>query len=85
VQALPSSQPAPLALAGFEHVPLAGSQVPAMWHWSDAGQAFAFAPVQTPPWQVSVAVQALPSLHVVPLPLAGFEHMPVDELQVPAM
>ena len=32
VQAFESLQPVPLALAGFEHAPVAGSQVPASWH-----------------------------------------------------
>jgi hypothetical protein len=32
---------------------------------------------------VSVCVQALPSLQVVPLGLIGFEHAPVDELHEP--
>ena len=32
VHALPSSQPAPLALFGFEHAPVAALQVPATWH-----------------------------------------------------
>jgi hypothetical protein len=32
VQALPSLQPVPFGAAGLEHVPLAGSQVPAAWH-----------------------------------------------------
>jgi hypothetical protein len=32
VQALPSSHGLPFALAGFEHVPFAGLQVPAAWH-----------------------------------------------------
>src|SRR5438874_2685954 len=31
VQALPSSQVVPSALAGLEHEPVAGSQVPAVW------------------------------------------------------
>ena len=42
-------------------------------------------PVQTPLWQLSVCVQALPSLQAVPFALAGFEHWPVDGLQVPAL
>jgi len=41
-------------------------------------------PVQTPLSQVSVFVQALSSLQLVPLALAGFEHTPVPVLQVPA-
>jgi hypothetical protein len=32
VQLLPSLQPVPLGAAGFEHVPFAGSHVPATWH-----------------------------------------------------
>lgn len=32
VQALPSLQVAPAALRGFEHIPVAVSHVPAMWH-----------------------------------------------------
>ena len=61
VQALPSSQALPSGFAGFEHEPVAGSQVPASWHESAAAQVTGFAPVQTPFWQVSVRVQALPS------------------------
>src|SRR5579883_258743 len=41
-------------------------------------------PVQVPFWQVSVWVQALPSLQVVPLAAAGLEHWPVVGSQVPA-
>jgi hypothetical protein len=32
VQELPSLQAAPFAFAGFEHAPVAGSQLPAAWH-----------------------------------------------------
>jgi len=42
-------------------------------------------PVQTPLWQLSVCVQALPSLQALPLAFAGFEHVPVAGLQVPAV
>jgi len=38
VQALPSLQDVPFALAGLEHWPVFGSQVPAVWHWSEAVQ-----------------------------------------------
>jgi hypothetical protein len=34
-------------------------------------------PVQTPLWQVSAVVQALPSLHVVPFPFAGLVQAPL--------
>jgi len=42
-------------------------------------------PLHTPPWHVSVCVQASPSLQAVPLGAAGFEHVPVAGSQVPAM
>ena len=42
-------------------------------------------PVQLPDWQVSVWVQASPSLQGVPLDLGGSEQIPVEELQVPAL
>jgi hypothetical protein len=47
-------------------------------------QVTGFAPLQLPPWQVSVCVQALVSSHAVPSGLAGFEQAPVVGLQVPA-
>ena len=40
--------------------------------------------MQVPPWHVSLCVQALPSLHAVPLGAAGFEHWPVEGSHVPA-
>jgi len=40
-------------------------------------------PVHTPVWQVSVWVQALPSLQLVPFAFDGFEHAPVALLQTP--
>jgi hypothetical protein len=43
-----------------------------------------FPPVQAPAWQVSVRVQALPSLQAVPSVTFGFEQAPVDGLHVPA-
>jgi hypothetical protein len=42
------------------------------------------APPQLPPVQTSPVVHALPSLHVVPLFAAGFEHTPFAGLHVPA-
>src|SRR5437867_259135 len=84
VQALPSLQAVPLVLVvGAEHTPVAGLQVPGWWHWS-AVQTTGLAPMQLPFWQVSVCVQALPSLQAVPLVLVvGAEHTPVAGLQVP--
>src|SRR2546428_7569019 len=85
VHALPSLHAVPLALAGFEHAPVVGSQVPASWHWSGVGQVTGLEPMQAPLWQVSVCVQALPSLHTVPLALAGSVHWPVVGSQVPTV
>src|SRR5439155_985463 len=83
-QALPSLQAAPSALAGLEQTPLAGSQVPATWHWSRAVQTTGLAPVQMPAWQVSLWVQALPSVQAVPSALCGVEQVPLAGSQVPA-
>jgi hypothetical protein len=44
-----------------------------------------FDPEHVPAWQVSVCVQALPSLHGEPFGTVGFEHVPVPGLQVPAV
>jgi len=86
VQALLSLQGVLAGATGFEQVPLAGSQAPALWHWSVAGQVLRFAPVHTPPWQLSVGVQASPSLQVVPLgALVPPTQVPVLGLQVPGV
>src|SRR2546428_102620 len=84
VDELPSVQALPSGLAGFEQVPVAGSQVPASWHSSEAGHALASPPLQAPFWHVSACVQAFPSLQALPSSLVGFEHVPVVGLQVPA-
>jgi len=83
VQALPSLHVVPLGAGGLEHCPVDVLQGPATWHWSEAVQTTGLEPVQTPPWQVSVCVQALPSVHAVPFVLGGLEHTPVLVLQVP--
>jgi hypothetical protein len=68
VHALPSVHVVPLAFAGFEHAPVGGSHVPAVWHWSCAVHVTAVPAVQLPlASQVSAPLHALPSLHVVPL------------------
>jgi len=82
VHELPSSQADPFAFVGFEHRPVAGLHVPALWHWSDAAHATAD-PVHVPDWHASACVHGFPSLHVVPLALAGFEQEPVAGSQVP--
>jgi hypothetical protein len=77
VHRFPSLQLLPSFTAGFEHVPLLGSHVPAAWHWSLAAQVFGLPPWQAPDWHVSVCVHALPSLHAVPFVLIGFVHVPL--------
>src|SRR2546426_12453491 len=84
VQALPSSQAAPSGFAGLEHVPVAGSQEPAAWHWSAGAQTTGFMPVHIPAWQVSVRVQALPSSQEAPSGLVGLEQRPVVGSHTPA-
>jgi len=48
VQALPSLHAVPFGALGFEQVPVAGSQVPAMWHWSLAVHVTGVEPVHVP-------------------------------------
>jgi len=85
VQASPSVHAVPSALAGFEQVPVAGLQTPTLWHWSDAVHVTELPPVQMPVWQVSVCVQASPSVQAEPSALAGFEQVPVAGLQTPTL
>src|SRR5947207_3105768 len=85
VHALASLQLVPLGLAGLLQTPDAGSQVPAVWHWSAAVHTTGFAPTQAPAWQGSVCGQALASLPLVPVGLAGLLQAPVAELQAPAV
>src|SRR5262245_65458625 len=84
VQASPSLQTVPFGFSGLEQVPLAGSHTPAPWHWSSAEQTTGFAPTQTPASQVSVWVQAAPSLQAVAFGLAGSEQVPLAGSQTPA-
>ncbi len=84
VHALPSLHAVPFGTSGFEQTPLAGSQVPTTWHWSEATQITGFAPVHTPASHVSVRVHAFPSLHEVPFGASGFEQVPVAGSHVPA-
>src|SRR2546428_253109 len=81
MSAVQSLQP---AIAGLEQLPVAGSHVPATWHWSRAVQVTGLLPTQLPLWQVSVCVQALPSVHGVPFVAVGVEQLPVAGLHVPA-
>jgi len=76
VQRLPSSQLVPSSLGGLLHCPVAESQAPGRWHWSEAWHTTAVPAVQLPPWQVSPVVQGLPASHAVPLALAGLVQAP---------
>jgi hypothetical protein len=80
----PSLQPVPSSFVGLVQTPVAGVQVPTLWHWSRAVQTTGLLPVQVPLWHVSVWVHRLPSLQPVPFGLIGFEHSPVAGVQVPA-
>src|SRR5437870_13530639 len=71
-------------MGGLLQVPVAGSQVPAVWHWSEAVHTTGFVPTQAPAWQVSVCVHALPSLQGAPSAFTGVLQVPVAGLQVPA-
>src|SRR5438477_559625 len=85
VHALASLQLVPLGLAGLLQAPVAGSQVPAVWHWSAAVHTTGFAPTQAPAWQVSLCVHALASLQLVRLGLAGLLQAPAAGSQVPSL
>jgi hypothetical protein len=84
VHALASLHVVPSGRGGFEHAPVAGSQLPATWHWSSAVHVTGVPPVHTPAWQVSDMVHGLPSLQTVPLGAFGLEHVPVFGSQMPA-
>ena len=72
-----------MAWGGLEHSPVAGSHVPAVWHWSEAAQTTA-APPHMPSVHWSLVVQGSPSLQAVPSGAAGLEHCPVEGSHVPA-
>jgi hypothetical protein len=85
VQRLPSSQALPSGLLETAHVPVTASHAATVVHGVGIGHTTGLFPMQTPARQVSVCVQAVPSLQAVPSALVGFEHMPVVVLQVPAV
>src|SRR5437773_2090139 len=85
VQALPSSHGAPSSLAGLLQTPAAGSQTPAVRHWSAPVHLPGLAPRQMPASQASVCVQALPSSHGAPSSLAGLLQTPDAGLQTPVV
>ena len=85
MHALLSVHVVPLATGVPLHVPVAGSHVWALRHWVAPGQVTGLPPVQTPPWQVSVCVHPLLSLHVVPFRAVVLFTQPVAGLQLSAV
>src|SRR5262249_60610252 len=81
VQALPSLHGAVLLVWT---PPVAGLQE-SLVHGLPSSQLGAAPPTQMPPLQVSLVVQALPSLQALPLVFWGLEQTPVVVLQVPAV
>src|SRR2546428_10478603 len=65
--------------------PALGPYTPLFRPWSAAVHTTGFPPTQAPAWQVSVCVQALPSLHGAPSSLAGLLQPPDAGLQTPAV
>jgi hypothetical protein len=84
VQALPSLHGEPFGTVGFEHVPVPGLQVPAVWHASSAVHTTGLPLVHAPARQKSPVVQPFPSLQLVPFVATGFEQTPVAGAHVPA-
>jgi len=58
VHPLPSSHAVPLVLIGFEQTPVAGLQMPTLWHWSEAVQVTGVAETQAPAAQCPFGAQA---------------------------
>src|SRR5947208_2103969 len=77
-----ATPPPPSGLAGFEHVPLAGSQRPTWWH-SSATHTTRPAPTQAPAWHASVRVHASWSSQGASLGFSGLVHAPVVGSQAP--
>jgi hypothetical protein len=85
VQGLPSLHAVPSAFAGgLMHCPVAGLQVPGLWHWSGAEQKTDWFPVHVPATHLSADVHAFPSEHEAPSGFAEFEQVPVLRSHVPA-
>jgi hypothetical protein len=80
VHALPSLQVVPFVFAGFEQAPVAESQVPAVWHWSEATHVTGVPGVHEPlALHVSAPLHTLASLHDVPA-ATGVWVTPLDAL-----
>jgi hypothetical protein len=66
VHASVSVHAVPSGAEGFEQAPVAGSHVPATWHWSPASHSTGLRPVQLPAWQLSERVHPVASVQAVP-------------------
>lgn len=82
LQTLPSVQFVPFETTTWV-TPVTGLQESAV-HGLLSSTTGALPAVQVPAWHVSAPLQTVPSAHAVPLALAGFEHWPLEALQVPA-
>lgn len=67
MQRLVSTQDVLFGFGGLVQAPVAGSQVPLEWHWSEAEHVFVIPPEHWPAVQTSPVVQALPSSQVTGL------------------
>src|SRR3989442_933192 len=75
----------PSALVGVEQVPVAGSHVPATWHWSRAVQVTgSLGPQQPPFWEAVWVEAALPTAAARPAAVVGVEAVPVAGHHLPA-
>jgi hypothetical protein len=84
VHRFPSLQATPSGAEGLLHCPSIGLQTPATWHWSDALHTIGLAPMHTPARQLSLKVQAFPSVQMEPSAAFGLLHCPFAGLQIPA-
>ncbi len=73
----------PDGAAGFEHVPVDGSQLPGSWQASSAVQTTGFAPVHVPLAQAYDWKHAFVPVQETPSATAGFEHVPEVGSHVP--
>jgi hypothetical protein len=82
---LPSSQLVPFGWAGFEQLPLFGSQVPTVWQRSSAVHVTAVPAAHEPLWQVSRPLHLFPSSQLVPSVCGGLVQTPVAGVHVPTV
>src|SRR5206468_11962012 len=84
VHALPSVQGVPSTFVGLLQVPVAGSQVPAVWHWSEAVHTRGIVPTQAPAAPQAACVHALPSAQAAAAAWGGLLAVPAGRPEAPA-